>query len=64
MNLDENVGSTVSKEALGLCSETLKREEIFLETFIKREEIFLETFIFQRGDRDVHRKYLPGVSRK
>lgn len=53
MNLDENVGSTVSKEALGLCSETLKREEIFLETSI-----------FQRGDRDEHRKYLPGVSRK
>lgn len=50
MNLDENVGSTVSKEPLGLCSE--------------REEIFLETSIFQRGDRDEHRKYLPGVSRK
>lgn len=54
MNLDEeHVGSTVSKEAVGLCSKTLKREKIFPEISV-----------FQRGDGNEHCKYLPGVWRK
>lgn len=54
MNLDEKrVGSTVSKEAVGLCSETLRREEIFSEILVS-----------QRGGGNEHCKYLLEVSRK